>query len=68
MFFKKKNCKKHLINSLLASCERNIIRESNRLDPDQDGHSVGLDIGPNCLQTLSADDKIATRKERVKHP
>ena len=30
---------------------------SNGLDPDQDGHSVGLDLGPNCLQRLSADDK-----------
>ena len=33
---------------------------SNSLDPDQDrqnGHSVGPDLGPNCLQRLSADDK-----------
>ena len=30
---------------------------SNSLDPDQDGHSVGPDLGPNCLQSLSADDK-----------
>ena len=28
---------------------RNIIRESNSLDPDQDRHFVGLDLGPNCL-------------------
>ena len=27
-------------------------------DPDQDQHSVGPDLGPNCLQRLSADDKI----------
>ena len=27
------------------------------LDPDQDGHSVGPDLDPNCLQRLSADDK-----------
>ena len=30
---------------------------SNGLDPDQDQHSVGPDLGPNCLQMLSADDK-----------
>ena len=30
---------------------------SNGLDPDQDLSSVGPDLGPNCLQCLSADDK-----------
>ena len=30
---------------------------SNGLDPDQDQHSVGPDLGPNCLQRLPADDK-----------
>ena len=29
---------------------------SNGLDPDQDRHSIGLDLGPNCLQRLSTDD------------
>ena len=29
---------------------------SNSLHPDQDGHSVSPDLGPNCLQSLSADD------------
>ena len=33
---------------------------SNGLDPDQDRHSVGPDLGPNCLQRLSVDD---SRKE-----
>ena len=39
---------------------RKTIRVSNGLDPDQDWHSVGPDMGPNCLQTLrlSADNKI----------
>ena len=32
---------------------------SNSLDPDQSQHSVSLDLGPNCLQRLSADDKIS---------
>ena len=29
---------------------------SNSLDPDQAGHFVVSDLGPNCLQRLSADD------------
>ena len=33
------------------------IRVSNGLDPDQDQRFVGPDLGPNCLQRLSADDK-----------
>ena len=36
---------------------RNTFRVSNRLDQDQDRHFVGPDLGPNCLQRLSADDK-----------
>ena len=26
------------------------------MDPDQARHFVGPDLGPNCLQRLSADD------------
>ena len=37
------------------------IRASNSLDSDQDRHSVGPDLGPNCLQRLSVDDKKLTR-------
>ena len=33
---------------------RNTIRVSNGLDTDQAGSSVGPDLGPNCLQRLSA--------------
>ena len=29
---------------------------SNKLDPDQTRLNVGPDLGPNCLQKLSADD------------
>ena len=38
---------------------------SNSLDPDQDRRSVGPDLGPNCLQRLSSDDKKSppARKE-----
>ena len=31
---------------------------SDRLDPDQDRHFVGLDLVPNCLQSVSGDEKI----------
>ena len=37
---------------------RNTIRVSNSLDPDQARHFVRPDLGPNCLQRLSADDKL----------
>ena len=33
------------------------IRVANNLDPDQARLFVGPDLGPNCLQKLSADDK-----------
>ena len=47
---------------------RNIIRVSNGLDPDQEGHSVSPDLGPSCLQSLSADEKlVANNKERVRY-
>ena len=42
---------------------RNTITVSNSLDPDQDRRSVGPDLGPNCLQKLSADN---TSRQRVK--
>ena len=38
-------------------------QSANCLDPDLDRHSVGPDLGPNCLQRLSADDKTQRRKE-----
>ena len=45
---------------------RNTIWVSNRSDTDQvrhsDGIPVGPDLGPNCLQKLSADD---TKRQRV---
>ena len=35
----------------------NTFRVSNSLDPDQDPHPVGLDLGRNWLQRLTADNK-----------
>ena len=36
----------------LENSFRNTILGSNGLDPDQDPHSVGPDLGPNCFQRL----------------
>ena len=35
---------------------KSTTRVSNRFDPDQGRRFVGPDLGPNCLQRLSADD------------
>ena len=35
----------------------NTIRVSNSSGPDQARHFVGPGLGPNCLQSLSADSK-----------
>ena len=32
------------------------FKVSNSLDPDMHRQNVGPDLGPNCLQRLSADD------------
>ena len=37
----------------------NTIRVSNSLDPDQARNFVGPDLGPYCLQRLSADNKMS---------
>ena len=44
---------------------RNTIRVPNNLDPDQDRHSVGPDLGPNCLQRLSTDDTGRQRGKAI---
>ena len=36
---------------------RSTVSVSNNLDPDQDRHFVGPDLGPSCLQRSSADNK-----------
>ena len=38
---------------------------SNSLDQDQARHIVRPDLGPNCLQKLSADD---TRRKLIRRP
>ena len=42
-----------------------LARVSNSLDPDQDQHFVGRDLGPNCLQWLLADANVTASKERI---
>ena len=41
---------------------------SNGLDPDHDRHTLGPDLAPNCLQRLSADDKVAASMESIEMP
>ena len=41
---------------------------SNRFDPDQDRHSVGPDLGQNCLEKLSTDDKSQLAREELNEP
>ena len=57
LIFSKKN--------FLQNYFRNTVQVSNSLDPNQDRQNVGPDLGPNCLQRLSADDKVTASKERV---
>ena len=44
---------------------RSTIRVSSGLDPDQDRQNAGPDLGPNSLQWLLAETKVAAIKERV---
>ena len=37
---------------------------TNSLVPDQARHFVGPDLGPNCLQSLSADDNREAKNYR----
>ena len=43
-------------STFLKNSFENIIRVANILDPDQALYFVGPDLGPNCLQKLSAGD------------
>ena len=36
---------------------------SNSMDPDQDRHSVGPDLGPNYLQRLSSDNTLSSQED-----
>ena len=51
------------ISTFSKNSFRNNISMSNSLDPGQARQFVGPDLGPNCLQRLSADD---TNRQRNK--
>ena len=55
------SAKKYHILSQESKKIRNIIRVSN----GQNALSVPADLGPRCLQNLSAYDKIAASKEKA---
>ena len=44
--------------NFLKNSFRNTIRGLNSFDPDQAQQKVGPDLGSNCLQRLSADNKM----------
>ena len=48
------------INFFKKKKSGNTIRMSNNLEPNQDR---GSDLGLNCFQRLSADEKVAASKE-----
>ena len=45
----------------------NVIRVSNGSGPDQDRHSVGPDLGPNCSQRLSIHNKSHCQQGKSYH-
>ena len=45
-----------LLSSFSKNYFRNTIRVSKGLDPDQERYFVRPDLGPSCLQRLSAVD------------
>ena len=54
--------------NFFKKCFKSTIRVSHGLAPEQDQHPVGSDLGPNCLQRLSADDKSCRyegKKEKI---
>ena len=54
------------IKFFLNKPPRTTIRVSNRLDPDQDRHSVvSLHLGSNCLQGNWQTTKLSTDMQRV---
>ena len=63
IFFSKSSFSKNYFEST--------IRLSNSFDPDQVRHFIGPDLGPNCLQRLSANGtsyplSTTTSRQRMK--
>ena len=43
------------INFFITFFQEQVIKVSNGLEPDENRQNVGPDLGPSCLQNLSAD-------------
>ena len=52
------------LNFVKKNCFMYTMRVSNTLDLDKDRCSVSPDLGPNCFESLSADDKVSASKEK----
>ena len=66
LFCKKENCR--LLIFFQKYSFRNTIRVTNNFDRDQDQRFVRSDLGPNCLQRLSADDTSRKRAATLLAP
>ena len=53
-------------STLSKKCFRNTIRVLSSLNPDQARQNVGPDLGPNCLQILSAGDTRSRKASTVR--
>ena len=54
----------HLLTLIKNNSYRDTVSVSSSLDSDQDRQNVGPDLGPNCLQRLSADNKSRGLQEK----
>ena len=45
------------MNTIRAKASNALDPDQDQQNPDQDRHSIGADLDPNCLQMLSAEDK-----------
>ena len=61
------SCADFFQNLLFNFSFENIIRVPNCLNPDHDRHFVGPDLGPNCLQSFSTDEKYPIADKRLDH-
>ena len=45
------------MNTIRAKVSNALDPDQDQQNPDQNWHSVSADLGPDCLQRLSAEDK-----------
>ena len=46
------------MKTIRAKVPNSLDPYQDQKNPDHDQHSVGADLGPNCLHRLSAEDKV----------